>query len=159
VVAAHAVAVSRATAHPTTVRPPAGRRNALPGPRLLVGRQHRDGITTVGLGLIVQTLHRRPHLLELLPHARTLGRVWPRCAGWPLGSQRIHLHTNRASTLCRSARDGGQFGDLRIGEIQLARLGEEELCRVVHRATARSAHAAWPRHRGRPHLSAWLLRA
>ena len=160
VVAVHAVAVSEAAAgHPTATHPAAGRRNALPCPRLLVRRQHRDRITTVRLGLIAKTLHRWPHLFETLPHPRTLGRVWPGGARRALGSQGVHLHTERAPTLRRPARDGGQASHLRIGEIQLACPCEKKLCGVVHRATATSAHPAGARHRAGPHLSAWLLRA
>ena len=123
------------------------------------GVSTRDGVTTVRLGLIAQTFHRRPHLLEALPHPRTLGRVRPSGAGPALGSHGVHLDAQRAPTLRRPARDGGQAGDLGIGEIQLARLGEQELCGVVHRAAAASAHAARARHWARSHLSARLLRA
>jgi hypothetical protein len=135
------------------------RRNALPCPRLLVRRQHRDRITAVRLGLIAKTLHRRPHLFEALTHTRALGRVWPGGARRPLGSQGVHLHAERAPTLRRPARDRGQASHLRVGEIQLACPCEKELCGVVHRATSRSAHPAGARHRAGPHLSAWLLRA
>ena len=68
----HAVTVSEpAAAHPTALHP-ARRRNALPRPRLLIWRQHRNGIATIRLGLITEALHRRPHLLEALSHPRTL---------------------------------------------------------------------------------------
>jgi hypothetical protein len=50
-----------------------GPRDALPRLRLLVGRQHGDRITAVGLGLFAKSLHLRPHLVGLLPHARTRG--------------------------------------------------------------------------------------
>ena len=154
----HAVPRSEPATHAATMYP-SRRRDAFPRPRLLVRCQHRDGITTIRLGLIAQTLHLRPHLLEALPHPRSLGRVRPRGAGGPLRSQGIHLNAKRTPTLRRPTRDGGQTGHLSIGEIELAGLREKELCGVVHRAAAGSAHPARARHRTRSHLSAWLLRA
>src|SRR4029079_2767637 len=106
-------------------------RNALPRPCLLVGSQHRNGVTTVRLGLIAQAVHCWPHLLEPLPYARTLGRVRSGSAWAARGSQGVHLNAKRAPTLRRSARNGGQTGDLCVGEIQLARLGEKELCGII----------------------------
>jgi len=152
-VAVRAVSRSEPATHAATMHP-SRRRDALPRPRLLVRRQHRDGITTARLALIAETVHRRPHLLEALPHPRTLGRVRPRGAGWPLGSEGVHLDAKHTPTLRRPARDGRQASDLRIGEIQLAGLGEKELCGVVRRTAAASAHSARAGHRARPHLSA-----
>jgi len=149
----HVAPTMEPATHAATMHP-SRRRDALPRPRLLVRRQHRDGITTVRLALIAETFHRRPHLLEALPHPRTLGRVRPRGAGWPLGSEGVHLDAKRTPTLRRPARDGRQASDLRIGEIQLAGLGEKELCGVVRRAAAASAHSARAGHRARPHRSA-----
>jgi hypothetical protein len=145
-------AAHRGALHPT------GHRQALPRPRLLVGRQHRDRIATVRLCLIAQSLHRRPHLLESRTHALALGRVRSRGASRTLGSQGVQLDSESTPALCRSARDGGQSGDLRVGEVQLARVSEKELSRILHCATA-GAHRAGARHRPRPHPTARLLRA
>src|SRR5215208_5638444 len=72
---------AHAAAHAATAEAPARAphsalaRDAVPRLRLLIRRQHRDRIPTIGLRLVAQALHRRTHLFEPLAHPLTRRRV------------------------------------------------------------------------------------
>ena len=124
-----------------------GPRDALPRLRLLVGRQHGDRVTAVCLRLFAKPLHLRPHLIELLPHARARGGIRT-LAARALRTKRVHLSAQRSPPLGRSPRNGRESRDLRVGELELAGPGQEKLRRVVDGAAAArpAAHGSRARH-------------
>lgn len=95
----------------------------LPRLGLLIGGEHRDGVTLIDLHLLAGALGVRAHpLCELPPCNGITGLGKPTTGGIETGPQRL-------PACLGAAGDGRESNHLGIGELEFASVGEEQLSR------------------------------